>query len=398
MNRERNNKSGSRNYRYEHLLYAVLWCIALAYPFFRVGETVLDGGSFRWESVLRSWADMLPFAVLLLIHAFILLPILFIKRHISGYILSTAVLVGLFFIYTDTRHPDRNPQRPMPPFLAAPHPHRLPPADSAFPPPPFDEERPVPKPDTPSKDIRIPGPVIIDTFIAILLLGCHLAIKLMFKHYEGTRRMEELEKTQIRQELVQLKAQISPHFFMNSLNNIHGMVEIDPSKAQDMILELSGMMRYVLYESTSAVIVLSKEIDFLCNYISLMRIRYTQDRVVIDYKFPGKEEAGAVYIPPLIFIIFIENAFKHGVNYQDDSFVSIDMSICGSELTFRCMNSCRQDGTKETLDGVGLSNIRKRLDILYADNYTLDIDEREKTFHVTLTIPTKNENQMYSNR
>lgn len=398
MSRTKNNSLGKHHK--EYLLYAVLSGIAFLYPFLHVGERVLEGEPFQWSFVIQSWIDIIPFVVLLLVHLFLLLPLLFHKKDSVKYAISVIILLGAFFVYSDYYH-----QRKKDFWMAriSYSQNRISTQsdrDGEMPPPP----PPQNNGDIPRKfgmrpyGFRIPGPVIIDTFIALLLLGCSLAIKLMFKHYENTRKMEELEKEHIRQELAQLKAQISPHFFMNSLNNIHGMVEIDPQKAQDMILELSGMMRYVLYESTSAMISLAKEIDFLCNYISLMRVRYTENRVAIQYSFPPKEDSVSIYIPPLIFIIFIENAFKHGVDYQNNSFVHIRMSLEDQELIMQCTNSLHHNEMNEKKGGVGLNNIRKRLDILYAENYTLNICEQENSFHVTLKIPTKNENQMYSSR
>lgn len=385
MNRKSNDKPVNRS-NHEYFLYAAFLSIALVFPFIRMGKEALDGGLFRWNHVVQAWAEILPFAILFSIHAFVLLPILLDKRHPRKYALWTTTLICAFFIYNYSQHRGKGPLPPTRPVRTVPYSH---PSPADFPRPLLHKDRFDPKFDGPSNDFKIPAPVIIDTFIAILLLGCNLAIKLMFKHYESIRRMDELEKAHIRQELAQLKAQISPHFFMNSLNNIHGMVEIDPQKAQEMILDLSGMMRYVLYESISAEIVLTKEIDFLHNYISLMRTRYTKNRVAIRSHFPKKEETDSVCIPPLIFIIFIENAFKHGVDYRTDSFVNIDLSIRDSELIFRSVNSCRPCQRKDVFGGVGLTNIRKRLDILYGADYTLDIDGQEKSFHVTLIIPTK---------
>lgn len=200
----------------EYLLYALLLGITLLYPFLHMGEKALDGEAFQWSYLFQQWVKTLPFVVLLLIHIFVLLPVLLDKKQTGKYIL------------------------------------------------------------------KVSGPVIIDTLIGVLLLGCSLAIKLMFKHTESIRKMNELENFHIKQELEQLRTQVSPHFLMNSLNNIHGMVEMDKQKAQDMILELSGMMRYMLYESSVPMISLSREIDFLSNYISLMRARYNSNRVVMD--------------------------------------------------------------------------------------------------------------------
>lgn len=385
----------------EYLLYGLLLSFAFLYPFLHIGEKVLDGETFQWSYILQMWNEVTPFAVLLLIHIFVLLPILFDKEHTRRYLLFVLILVSVFFVYMNYQHCNRMPQQAVP-IPEPPHPSIL--HDFDFP----KEEPPLFL--TPGKSNRsprieemgqkrsIPGPVIMDTVIAILLIACSLAVRLMFKHYENKRNIEELEKTHIRQELEQLKSQISPHFLMNSLNNIHGMVEIDAAKAQDMILELSGMMRYVLYESSMPMIALPNEIDFLSNYISLMQVRYNTDKVAIKYTFPDKDNVCSIYIPPLLLIVFIENAFKHGINYQNSSFVNIEMSINDDKLTLHCMNSFHREEDSNSIGGIGLDNIRKRLDILYGNTYSLDMNIMDKIFIVTLTIPTRNENQMYSYR
>ncbi|MBQ2855808.1 MAG: histidine kinase [Bacteroidaceae bacterium] len=376
-------------HRKEYLLYGVLLCIALLYPFLHEGKDFFNGETFQWSYILQSWKEILPFIVLLSVHIFVLMPYLFSRKQKSKYVFSLIVLLGAFMAYTNFAHQNKEPKHriPSPPHLESPV-HHNPPPDA---PPPIHLDEDI-------RPVNIPnpiGPIIIDMLIAILLLGCSLAVRLLFKHDEDMRKLEKLEKEHMRQELLQLKAQISPHFLMNCLNNIHGMVEIDPQKSQELILELSGMMRYVLYESSSPMIALSREIDFLCNYISLMRVRYTPDKVAIEADFPSKEETASVYIPPLIFLIFIENAFKHGVNYQEHSFIDLKISIDENRLTLYCANSLHPNTGNHEMGGLGLDNIRKRLDILYADEYSLESCESSNKFITILTIPLKYEDQMY---
>ena len=118
----------------------------------------------------------------------------------------------------------------------------------------------------------------------------------------------------IQAEMYYLKHQINPHFFMNTLNNIHALVDINTESAKQAIIELSAMMRYVVYETGGNVIALREDLRFIKNYIELMRIRYT-DNVKVTYNYP-QQLKGRVDVPPLIFIVFVENAFKHGVSYN----------------------------------------------------------------------------------
>ena len=195
--------------------------------------------------------------------------------------------------------------------------------------------------------------------------------------------LKELEHQHLQSELQYLKYQINPHFFMNTLNNIHALVDMDAGKAKRTIVELSKLMRYVLYEASNRTILLSREIQFLDNYIALMKLRYT-GRVRIECCMP--DEVPEVQIPPLLFISFVENAFKHGVSYQEESFIRVFMSVEDGRLAFRCSNS-NHGRSVEQHHGIGLENIRKRLRLLFGQDYTLSINERDDSFNVLLIIP-----------
>ena len=194
--------------------------------------------------------------------------------------------------------------------------------------------------------------------------------------------MRELEAENTRQRLESLRYQINPHFFMNTLNNIHALVDIDPEQAKETILELSKMMRFVLYEGNKQGVPLSRELDFIRHYMALMQLRYT-DKVRISLHLP--DEVPDRQIPPLILVTFIENAFKHGVSYQHDSFVEVKVSVAHNELLFTCHNS-KADKPNEEKGGVGLSNVRKRLNLLYGNSYALRIHNAED-YSVELNIP-----------
>lgn len=383
----------------EYCLYLLAFTIALVFPFFEMGRSSLVEGTFHWNFILQRWMHFLPFAVAVAVHNFLLAPILIEKKWPLTYILSVILLLGSFFLYDRTRYqlPQYPPRLRRTQMEAPMRFYRL---DDV---PKQPEFKPLPPPHELGLEEMAPSPkrrgnIIIDVLVVFLFFGCNIAIKLFYKRQKDMERMDEMEKAQLHQELAQLKAQMSPHFFMNSLNNIHGMMDIDTEKAQAMILELSGMMRYVLYESTTVMIPLVKEIGFLRNYISLMLIRYNRNTVDINCHFPDEEETKFVSVPPLVYINFIENAFKHGVNYQSKSFVDVQLHIDSDSITFRCVNSIFKKETAATYDGVGLSNIRKRLDILYSDKYSLDIAEREDKYSVTLTIPIHGTNKMYSSR
>jgi len=225
---------------------------------------------------------------------------------------------------------------------------------------------------------------VIALIILILMLGMNLGIKLYFKQRSDQRKMDHLEKENLEQQLEYLKYQINPHFFMNTLNNIHALVDIDPEKAKQTILELSKMMRFVLYEGNKKGVPLDREIAFMHNYVTLMKLRYT-DKVSITIDTPSKVPCKEV--PPLMFITFVENAFKHGVSYRQASFINVSLRIENNDqLVFTCKNS-KIPKEEDKHGGVGLANVKQRLDLIYGTRYTLDIQDEKDTYTVNLTIP-----------
>jgi LytS/YehU family sensor histidine kinase len=181
---------------------------------------------------------------------------------------------------------------------------------------------------------------------------------------------------------------------MNTLNNIHALVDIDAEVAKQTIIQLSDMMRYVVYETGDNSISLREDINFVKNYIELMRIRYTED-VKIEFTYP-RELKGVVDVPPLIFIVFVENAFKHGVSYNANSYINVDIK-CEDGFVIGHFENSVGEKRGDAKPGIGLENVCKRLDLIYGNDYELKIDERENKYYVTLKIPMLNGNEMYRN-
>ena len=242
------------------------------------------------------------------------------------------------------------------------------------------------------------NPLLLDLVIATLMLGFDLAISLFSRYQEEQEKARRLEAAHLRHELEHLKAQVNPHFFMNMLNNIHGMVEMDPAKAQVMIMELSKLMRYVLYEGAQQRTLLYKETDFIASYVELMRKRYSSRKVRISLELP-EDNRERVILPPLLFISIIENAFKHGISYQSPSFVEIRLYMEKETLRLDCVNSIhRRPGKESGTGGVGLANLRQRLQLLYGNGFRLDITEKDEIYHVNLTIPCEYETDTMHSR
>jgi LytS/YehU family sensor histidine kinase len=234
----------------------------------------------------------------------------------------------------------------------------------------------------------VPPPVvgerdILSVVVLLLMCGANLGIKGYFRSRDDRKRLAELEHQNLEQQLEYLRYQINPHFFMNTLNNIHALVDIDPAKAQETIVELSKMMRFVLYEGDKKGVPLTKEMEFIRTYVALMQLRYT-DKVKISLNLP--DEVPDRTLPPLMLISFIENAFKHGVSYQRESFIEIGVAVDDDRLIFVCRNS-KADVPNEEKGGVGLVNVRKRLNLLYDHDYSLCIRDDADVYTVELNIP-----------
>lgn len=217
----------------------------------------------------------------------------------------------------------------------------------------------------------------------VLISGFSLGLRMSVKYNENEKKRKELEKEKLSSELAFLKNQVSPHFFFNTLNNIYSLTEINTKEAQNAILHLSKLMRYLLYESEKGDINLSSEIAFMKNYIDLMKLRLSE-KVSLTTSFPVDDQT--ISIPPLIFIPFIENAFKHGVSYRDKSFINIQLKVKENKIQFTCQNSINKKHEDIADSGIGLENVTKRLILLFPGKHNLQINTRDNIFEVLLEI------------
>jgi LytS/YehU family sensor histidine kinase len=195
-----------------------------------------------------------------------------------------------------------------------------------------------------------------------------------------------LEKENVKNLMAFLKNQVSPHFFMNTLNNIHALVDINVEQAKNAIIELSQLMGYMLYESQSDRVSLKKELEFVKSYVELMQLRFTDD---VDIAIEIPADLPNVVVPPLLTVSFIENAFKFGVSYEHPSFVHIKYEFEDDKLVFVCQNSLHESKPKHANSGIGLENSRQRIELIYGDAHWLNIDEdtNNNIFTVSLKTP-----------
>lgn len=201
--------------------------------------------------------------------------------------------------------------------------------------------------------------------------------------FKQIKSIIKLKNEKAKTELLHLKSQVNPHFFFNMLNNLYGLVDKDSKKAQELILKLSDMMRYSIYEGDKETVLLSEEITYLQNYIELHKMRYHK---TIDVQFNIETEDRDYEIMPLLFIILLENAFKHGVeNLRENAYVHIQLKAQKNDVYFEIENNFENpDGTERT--GIGLKNLKRRLELVYPKNHTLMISKKESIYKAELTI------------
>ena len=366
--------------KYENMAYVALWGLLFAAPLLSlyVRTTGDDGMAFDWQEAFMVWRRLAVFLLIFLVHNFVLAPLLIHRQKRWQYVLLTVCMIGLFTFYQCQQRPP----------MARGFNHEPPPFELRDDFPKHREDGPIHPDHFPKHHRDVPPAIIgehdiIAIVILILMLGANLGIKGYFKTREDQKKLLRLEKENLEQQLEYLKYQINPHFFMNTLNNIHALVDIDAEKAKSTILELSKMMRFVLYEGDKKGVPLTREFGFIRNYITLMRLRYT-DKVQISIDLP--EQSPDLMIPPLMLITFIENAFKHGVSYQQDSFIEVKAEVQGDTLHFSCRNS-KAEKSNEEKGGVGLANVKQRLKLLYDNDYSLKIQDDSDVYSVQLTIP-----------
>ncbi len=372
-----------RVHLFEIFLYATILITAMGIPFF-TGTFTKDG----WQRVLSDWLRLSPFVAVFLINNYILLPKLLFKDNYLYYFLTCIVLVVAVVYLSDFLFDLTHSIRP--PFDdmhgdGFPLSDRPPPRNNM----PFNGGTRPPlnglRPDKPIHHFFNFGLAIV----SFLLIGFNAGIKSFVRWSEERMRQAEKDRQHLYTELAFLKHQISPHFFMNTLNNIHALMDIDPEQAKDAIIKLSRLMRYLLYEADVQKVSLKKEIEFIESYIELMRLRYDENNLTVETVYPTNTEIIAV--PPFLFLSFIENAFKHGINLHDHSSIHIQFVIDNDWLTFIVSNS-KSDIVFDTNEasGIGLENVRKRLNLLFKDNYTLNILSTNDLYQASLKIPINN--------
>ena len=221
---------------------------------------------------------------------------------------------------------------------------------------------------------------IVATYGIVVLAA---AIKLTKRWFEVKDRQAELENQNLKSELAMLKLQISPHFLFNTLNNVDSLMYSDKEKASEVIVRLSDIMRYMLYESQHGKVPLSKEIEYLNNLIELHSLRLTKPGFI---ELTIKGEIAGKMISPLLFIPFVENAIKHGAKNVEVPGIQMDLVVDDSHLIFRVVNAVDKEAVKDADGGIGLNNVKRRLELLYPGSHELIVKESAKDFFIELVL------------
>lgn len=225
-----------------------------------------------------------------------------------------------------------------------------------------------------------------DAFNGMLIMGIAILIQLTINFSRERQQQSDALVQQHSTELALLKAQINPHFFFNTLNNIYSLVYKKSDDAPAALLKLSEIMRYMLYESKTDTVPLEKELLHLENYLELEKLRL-KDPTFISYKVKG--EPAGIMIPPMLLLSFVENAFKHGRRRVEHPGIIIRLRVGTDEINFTVINYTLESHTRHSDNsGIGLQNVIRRLELLYPNNHDLEITHIKDQFKVSLTLKT----------
>jgi sensor histidine kinase YesM len=217
----------------------------------------------------------------------------------------------------------------------------------------------------------------------ILILAISTIIRILSEYFNNQQHKMIVESQRTTAELIYLRKQTNPHFLFNSLNSIYSLAHKKSDLVPEAIVTLSELMRYMLYETDNKTVLLEKEINYIQNYIELQKLRLNNiENIIVNIHGEPKNK----YIEPLLLISFIENAFKYGTDYKGNTRVKIKIQIEGNVLDFWVENRIEKNVTDPENSGIGISNIKNRLKLLYPDSHTLTIEEKDQNYSVHLNL------------
>jgi two-component system, LytTR family, sensor kinase len=341
------------------MLHILLWSVLIVIPkfFFPVHIKI-----YLVHEILL-W---IPIIIFFYINYFVLIPLLLTRRRFLLYSVCIAAMLLVSLFLGEIARPNNGFGQhinPMPPQI------------------PMQSIRPKP-------DLFLPFRGLRNLTSCFLFLAIGTSIKVTEQWYSNEKQRKEMENQKLTAELSFLKSQINPHFFFNTLNSIYSLAISKSEKTPEAIIKLSELMRFIIYESEKNLVPLKRELDYISNYVELQRLRLMSNISVV-YQIHG--DFNNKEIEPLILLPFIENAFKHGIDSTKTCVISIIVVISEFDLLLIVENPIVQPSMKEKDEssGIGLSNSKKRLELIYAQNHQLKITRNDDRYRVELNIKFK---------
>lgn len=354
-------------------LTILVWLLLFSTPFL-VGDY---SNGINWNLISKVWKEYSVLFLIFLINRFVLIPKLFFQGKRRLYFISIISIILLFSTMLFFSQ-----------FILANRPRSLvnqrPPLREQVMPPPPSSNRAIPPPNRFQNPREIIPPFANLLVISILLIGFDSGLMFFSKWMKSEQIKLKVEKESIQNKMAFLQNQVSPHFFMNTLNNIHALIDISASEAKESIIKLSRMMDYMLYESQTNKNPVTHEMKFIKSYVDLMKLRIKDD---VDLTLDIPDNLPDIKIPPLLTVAFIENAFKYGVSYKTPSFIHIQVEATPTYFSLSVKNSMHQRTEKRKSSGLGIENTRSRLELIYGKEYQLDIITKNSIFDVYLNVP-----------
>lgn len=349
------------------LLHVLAWAILFFFPFF-------GRDTYPSRFVLKSIFHIIILSSFFYLNLFVLIPKLLFSKKTGLYILT--VFLGMVFVisshlFVDEIFQNKNKK---PHYAALQH-----------------HPNSAPHPNQDRRIDRVGGPprsmgfrIIFPLISFLMVFGISTSLRTINEYLKKEELQKETETEKLNSELAFLKSQINPHFLFNTLNNLFSLAHSRSDKTANAIMKLSELMRYMLEDTTGKKVELYRELDYIKNYLELQRLRL-DDSVKVELTMEGDFHNKS--IEPLMLIPFIENAFKHGISYNENSFIRIELVSNDHQLLLKVENSIpTQQAEKDEVSGIGLKNVKKRLDLLYPGAHKLHIIQNESRYLVHLTI------------
>ncbi len=346
------------------LLHLLIWAFLFIFPSY-----LLYVDSTRDANILfHNYSQTLIYALIFYVQYFLLIPFLFFQKKRILYFTASFLLIILMTFLMD-----------VPDTYFMPH-RQLRPREFRMIPPPIEEIHGRVPPPKPFRG----WPMYNFLFTSFLVSGFSLGLRFSDKLVKNEKKRKEAEKEKLHSELAMLKNQINPHFLFNSLNTIYSLALIKSDLTPEAVMKLSDMMRYVIQDTENEKVPLEMEIQYIRHYVGLQQLRLSDN---VNLQLTINEDYEDYMIPPMILIPFVENAFKYGTSSHEKTTIIIDIRIEKKCLEFKVSNQIFQGRENNETFGIGISNTRQRLRLIYPDTHELTLTNNGKIYIVNLKIP-----------